>query len=259
VSSKLGRSTRGSRPTNRPPCFAQIWLDCSDLSIYLVFTEGQIYRYDPDSIDTGRALIEALNHGLTFNQVYRLFGVFGLTGAYERVSTIPGTAVMRYLNPPYPGSDPGPCVVNPFDNMVWIFTNNTPPPPTYVADPDPSGTQNFASVKFTGPPVAGGFYLHEDGSMTYTGGGGNFISTVAMKITAGSPGQQFVQTFLTQGGTTLDNQFEDTNGTYNFTTPFTLAPGVGVNQTILAAVEAESGLPLSAGVMLEVSMTLTPT
>lgn len=250
VTSTRGRSTALPVKTGRPACFYQIWLDCSDLSIYLVFTEGQIYRYDPDSIDVGRQLIAAANHGLSFNQLYRLFGVSGSMGAYERVTSVPGTAVIKYQNPPYPGADPGPCSITTWSDTEWIGTQTWTPPPPFTSNP-PDGTHtNAASITWTAWPVSIDTEMDETGTLIYTGPGEASLAVGTMTLAGSIPGQSLVQLLITQGGTGLVNVTQTTDGVWPYSVPFTLAPGVGVNQNVvvfLTAVCTSSALPTFSG------------
>ena len=258
ITSVLARNQRTRLPTSRPPCFHQIWLDCTDLSIYLVFTSGEVYRYDPNSIDTGRAIIEAFTHGLTFNQSYRLFGVSGAVAPYEKVSSIPGTAVKQYENPPYPGTDPGPCVTTNWMDTEWLGTQTWVPPPSFTSSP-PDGTHtNAASIGWTGWPVSIDTEMDETGNLIYTGPGEASLAVGTMTLAGSIPGESLVQLLITQSGTTLVNVTQSTDGTFPYSVPFTLAPGVGVNQTVqifLTAVCTAVGFPPTFSGSADVTVT----
>jgi hypothetical protein len=238
ITATLGRSTAQPVKTNRPPCFNQIWLDCTDVSIYLVFTEGQIYRYDPDSIDAGRALIAAANHGVSFNQVYRLFGVSGQNGAYEKVLTIPGTAFLAYQNPPYPGTDPGPCTASTWSDTEWLGTQTWNAPPPFTSLP-PDGTQtNAASITWTGWPVTIDTEMDETGNLVYTGAGEPSLAVGTMTLNGSISGETEVQLLITQAGAVLVNVVQTTDGVFPYSVPFTLAPGEGTSQAVLIVLTA---------------------
>ena len=255
ISGKLGRSTRGSRPTGRPACFANIWIDCTDGSIYLGFTEGQLYRYLPESVDTGRGIIDALNHGLTFNQVYRLFGVFGYIANYERVSSVPGTATLAYSNPPYPGTDPGPCPSNIFDNTLWTNLVLGTGAAAYTITPATGVMQDNADVDVTATTNTQPAQVSNIGTLTYTGPGGPAAVTWSIIISGWSTHAGGAGWTLLQGGSAIAGEAFTANGTFTGTDNPVLAAGVGANQSLQLELTVDVGAANLGTLQAEVSLT----
>jgi len=127
ITSTLARGRFAPLNPPRPPCFAELWRDCTNLDCYLVFANGQIYHYDTPSDQVAVALTVAVKHGLSFNSGFRRS--FSIPGGYEVVSSIPVTADLIYSFPPYPGTDPGPCTASlNFNELVWDSPPDTDTP-----------------------------------------------------------------------------------------------------------------------------------
>jgi hypothetical protein len=127
ISSSPARAKFAPLNPPRPPCFLQLWRDCTNLDAYLVFANGDIYHYDTPSDETAVALTVAVTHGLAFNQGLRRS--FSVPGGYEFVGSIPGTANLIYQFPPYPGTDPGPCIASlNFNDLIWDSPPDTDTP-----------------------------------------------------------------------------------------------------------------------------------
>jgi hypothetical protein len=257
ITSKLGRIQHPNRPTGRPPCFSQIWLDCTENSIYLVFSDGSIYHYDANSIDVGRALIRAFNHGVTFNSTYRLFGISGSIAPYERVASIPSTAVMDYAFPPYPGTDPGPCPSNVFDEMVWTNVVLGTGVTIVLLDPPTGNAQDNATSHVTGGVHLQNSITANDGALTYTGPGGVVQVDWQLDVSGAVPFGQSVGINLVQNSTVLTVHNFNVNGTFSGTDFPTLAPGVGADQTVTAQVVCNTQVSNIGGLDLLAMITLT--
>jgi hypothetical protein len=215
-------------------------LDCSDLSIYLVFTEGQIYRYNPESIETGRALIAAANHGLTFNQLYRLFGVSGQMGAYERVTSIPGTAVLQYQNPPYPGTDPGPCAPSIFDSLLWTQSSDGPNPSVWTLNPPTGATGPAVSGSASGFSTTATSNLYNTGVLTFTGAAATYHASIDWTVNNAPTDRAGWEVSIMQGITFVYEFATTGTGHYVQTDPFNLADGIGLNTAITVVVNIGS-------------------
>lgn len=93
--------------TGRPVCIHQIWRDCTTGDAYYVFHDGSTYHYPGPAIPDAIHTLLADNHGVFFNRGIRRN--VGYNDAYSKVTSIPGTATKIYEDPPYRGTDPGPC------------------------------------------------------------------------------------------------------------------------------------------------------
>jgi hypothetical protein len=101
------RPRRFGLRAGRPPCFLQVWRDCTNDTAYYVFADGQVYEYlAPASADARTILLNPF-FGSTFNDAFRRSAT--VDGGYMVDATIPGTATQIYSYPPYPFTDPGPC------------------------------------------------------------------------------------------------------------------------------------------------------
>ena len=130
------RIQRQSGPTSRPPCFAQLWWDCTDGSVYLVFSDSSVYRY-PEFMTEIKAIMIAPTIGTTFNDVFRLGADPGSPNPFGKVTGgIPVTATQIYQFPPYRNPLPSPCFINPLPDLLWTTDllpdpgagdNGTPP------------------------------------------------------------------------------------------------------------------------------------
>lgn len=236
ISSTPGRRKYAPLSPPRPPCFLNLWRDCTNTDCYLQFANGAIYHYDSPSDETVVALTVAVRHGGTFNAGLRRS--FSIPGGYEIFTgSIPGTASLIYSYPPYPGVDPGPCPSGFPWALVWL-------PPQIFFDGDgtnpvwtetASGVTSFTSLA-GGPASDSSVYAGDsscDATQIYTGPGGPAVATISGELinSTGDAGSFFR---LFQDGTQLlqaDFQTSAHNlplsGLFSIPFPFTIVAGSG--------------------------------
>jgi hypothetical protein len=256
ITSKLSRTTRQPRPTNRPPCFSEIYIDCTDMSIYLVFSDASIYRYDPDSVDTGRAIIDALCHGLTFNQAFRLFGISGGVGAYERVASIPATATLRYQFPPYAGTDPGPCPTNIFDKAVWTNLILGTGASAYALTPATGTMLDTGTSTVTATVPLDSASVQNNFTLPYAGLGGTATVNWSITITGAVFFGQSGGVNILQGGTVILVHNFNTTGSFGGTDNPVIVAGGGGGQDLSGQVVCNVGVSNAGSPTIAVSMEM---
>lgn len=231
--------------------------DCTTDILYLTFSDGTIYAYAGDSLKTASAIITSYNHGVTFNSLFRRAVNLRDAAGYEEVSVIPITARGLYTFPPYPGLQPPPCPMNIFDAALWVNTI------LGTGAVGPSITPPTGGVGSAGEVIVPGTMAGQAGSaqnnftLTYTGPGGPGMVTWTFDVTNAVLAGQSVGYNLNQGGTVLLSRVQTGDGSFSGMDAFTLAPGVGANQTITGGVVcnvgvSNAGLPsLSSQAMFE--------
>jgi len=220
-----GRGLRSVK-TGRNPCFAQVWRDCTSKIIYYVFHDGSIYAYLPDAIPQAIKVITAYTHGLAFNSGVRR--TLGLGGTYNRVGSIPGTAIQIYSDPPYPGIDPGPC-----PNFVdWSWFYQTAPPvgngTTVVLSVSPRNNNFVISWNPNGIVTSGILYVYIIGN--YDGPALNANLSLTISALTNPSYVTTAQLYLEQSGTGY--LFYDLHplvaGTINYNWPIVATVGTDI-------------------------------
>jgi hypothetical protein len=169
-SSVIGRRSFRVSPVVRPPCFASVWRDCSDDAAYLTFSNGTTYHYFPPAGADAVEIILASVLGRNFN--VRLRRSFDSQAGYERwPGAIPGSAVLIYSFPPYPGNDPGPCPPPGPDwslaDWFWFGSFANPTDSSFSPVTGATGDAATGVMNLTLTPFAG--QLHGQSGFTYSG------------------------------------------------------------------------------------------
>jgi|SRR5579872_368135 len=119
ITSAPGRVAYAFPSRSRPPCFSQLWRDCGSGDAFLVFSDGSIYQYFSTGVDVTRQILTEPLYGREFDFLYRR-GLLSPGGYLRLTGGVPGGAVLVYSQPPYLGSDPGPCPAGPdWSSLLW--------------------------------------------------------------------------------------------------------------------------------------------
>lgn len=85
-------------------CFKQVHIECQTGSAYITFADETIYRY-PDGEGALRGVFFATQYGTRFN-VQHVRRARNSPFPYEKVESVPGTALLIYNFPPYAAESP---------------------------------------------------------------------------------------------------------------------------------------------------------
>ena len=230
ISSTLARGGSVNNRPGRPPCFVSLWRDCTNMDGYLLFSDGSLYHYDAPAMDVVVALTKALIHGQSFNFFYRRS--LTVLGGYEKFTgIIPGTAMLIYHYPPYPGTDPGPCSTGLFDALTWPvpFTTYTAPVPVFGA----AGNMASFTIDWEDPSNATAVFWDYDFNAAPINTQGHLVFTSATPYSCNAhvvvtndnvmAGGYLLQVW--QDGVNVLNESLGTPGTFDF--PFTIIAGTG--------------------------------
>lgn len=252
----LPRATKQPRSTGRPPCFYQIWLDCSAQNAYYVFSDGSIYRYGFPSANPARAIITATCLGQTFNCFYRRSYGGNPSGQFARVLTVPITASLAYQNPPYRGTDPGPCPLLNWDLLVWSNYDSYVSPGSSVFVPISGGNSNMASVRGNVTGTSNQWTAIQTGTMSYKGPAANCVANFI--FTASAPWTSWTQFFIViESTTTIFAEYKLANySPGEWFLPFVVPDTGGLTETLFVVLWMEAAqfpLPVLTG---EIDLTL---